>query len=100
MIGVLIIVAAVTVLIGIALLRGKCDEIIAGYSTAPVEERQRYDMKRLRLVAASFCFATAVLLFLFLFESDWALIVFCAACLLLCGILAVLVRTWVKKKKV
>lgn len=70
MIWVLIIVAAVTVLIGIALLRGKCDEIIAGYSTAPEEERQRYDMKRLRLVAASFCFAMAVLPFLLLFESD------------------------------
>lgn len=98
MIWVLIIVAAVTVLIGIALLRVKCDDIIAGYSTASEEKRKRYDMRRLRLVVASVFFATAVLLFLLLFESSWALIVFCSACLLLCGILAVLTRTWVKKK--
>lgn len=98
MIWVIAITATVLVLVGIAVLRGKCDEIIAGYSTASEEERQRYNMKRFRRVVASVFFVTAVLLFLLLFESAWAVIVFCAACLLLCGILAVLTCTWVKIK--
>ena len=40
----------------------------------------------------------AVLPFLLLFESDLGLIAFFSILLLLCGTLAVLTRTWVKKK--
>ena len=98
MIWVIVINAAVLVLLGIALLRGKCDDIIAGYSQMSVEKRQRYDIKRLRLVTASFSFTGAVLLFLFLFETAWAPNAFLAALLVLCGIYFVLVQTWVKKK--
>ena len=42
MIWVIIITAAVLVLTGIAVLHGKCDDIIAGYSTMPAEKRQKY----------------------------------------------------------
>ena len=98
MIWAIVINAAVLVLLGIALLRGKCDDIIAGYSQMSVEKRQRYDIKRLRLVTASFSFTGAVSLFLFLFETAWAPNAFLAATLVLCGIYFVLVQTWVKKK--
>ena len=98
MIWAIVINAAVLVLLGIALLRGKCDDIIAGYSQMSVEKRQRYDIKRLRLVTASFSFTGAVLLFLFLFETAWAPNAFLAALLVLCGIYFVLVQTWVKKR--
>ena len=98
MIWVIVINAAVIVLSGIALLRGKWDNLIAGYSQMSVEERQRYDIKRLRLVTASFAFTTAALLFLFLFETAWAPNAFLVASLALVGIYAVLVQTWVKKK--
>ena len=98
MIWVIVINAAVLVLLGIALLRGKLDNNIAGYGTLSEEKRQRYDIKRLRLVTASFSFTGAVLLFLFLFETAWAPNAFLAALLVLCGIYFVLVQTWVKKR--
>lgn len=98
MIWVIVINAAVMVLLGIALLRGKCDDIIAGYSQMSEEKRQRYNIKRLRLVTASYSFTGAVSLFLFLFETDWAPNAFLVATLVLCGIYFVLVQTWVKKK--
>ena len=98
MIWVIVINAAVLVLLGIALLRGKFDNNIAGYSQMSVEKRQRYDIKRLRLVTASFRFTGAVLLFLFLFETAWAPNAFLATLLVLCGIYFVLIQTWVKKK--
>ena len=98
MIWVIAISATFLVLLGIALLRGKCDEIIAGYGTLSEEKRQRYDIKRLRLVTASYSFTTAVQFFLFLFETAWALNAFLVATLVLCGIYFVLVQTWVKKK--
>ena len=99
MIWAIVINAALLVLLGIALLRGKFDNNIAGYSQMSVEERQRYDIKRLRLVTASYSFTGAVSLFLFLFETDWAPNAFLVATLVLCGIYFVLVQTWVKKKK-
>ena len=98
MIWVIVINAAVLVLLGIALLRGKLDNNIAGYGTLSEEKRQRYDIKRLRLVTASFSFTGAVLLFLFLFETAWAPNAFLATLLVLCGIYFVLIQTWVKKK--
>lgn len=98
MIWAIVINAAVLVLLGLALLRGKFDNSIAGYGTLSEEKRQRYDIKRLRLVTASCSFTTAVLLFLFLFESAWAPNAFLVASLALCGIYFVLVQTWVKRK--
>ena len=98
MIWAIVINAALLVLLGIALLRGKLDNNIAGYGTLSEEKRQRYDIKRLRLVTASFSFTGAVLLFLFLFETAWAPNAFLVATLALCGIYFVLVQTWVKKK--
>lgn len=45
---VLIIVAAMLAIMGVVILAGKGDNLIAGYNTASKEEREKYDVKRLR----------------------------------------------------
>ena len=72
----IIIVAIITVLFGVAYLRGKCDGFIAGYNTSSPEKQKMYDIKRLRLIVACFHFAIAALLFLFLMKNDLAATLF------------------------
>ena len=45
---VLIIVAAILLIMGIIILVGKGDNLIAGYNTASKEEKSQYNIKRLR----------------------------------------------------
>ena len=45
---VLIIVGATLVILGILILIGKGDNLIAGYNTSSKEERAKYNIKRLR----------------------------------------------------
>lgn len=43
------------VVLGIVLLMGKGDNLIAGYNTATPEERKKVDIVRLRIVMACIC---------------------------------------------
>lgn len=45
---VLYIVAAILAIMGIVILMGKGDNLIAGYNTASKAEREEYNIKRLR----------------------------------------------------
>ena len=45
---VLLIVAAPLLIMGIVILVGKGDNLIAGYNTASKEEKSQYNIKRLR----------------------------------------------------
>ena len=93
------IIAAITVLVGIAYLKGKCDGFIAGYNTMSPEKRKLYDIKRLRLVVACFHFAIAALFSLFLLKnSDLAATIFQACLVVLIVAVLVFANTWAKKK--
>lgn len=94
----IIIVAIITVLFGVAYLRGKCDGFIAGYNTSSPEKQKMYDIKRLRLIVACFLFAIAALLFLFLMKSDLAATLFLSIVAVLSVAAVVLANTWAKKK--
>ena len=98
MIWVIIITDAVLILTGIAVLHGKCDDIIAGYSTMPAEKRQQYDTDRLRILVAGLFFTEAALFFLWLIEAEWTKTVFLAASVASIVIYAILTHTWVKRK--
>ena len=93
-----LIIAIILVLAGIAYLRGKCDELIAGYNTSSPEKRKQYDIKRLRLVVACFHFALAPLSFLFLMRNDLAMTVFLSCVVVFSVAAVVLANTWAKKK--
>ena len=96
---VLIIVALVCAVMGILVLIGKGDNLIAGYNTASKEERERIDIKRLRWLVGGLLIVLAPMTVLMLgkesMASTWA---FCGIVFVLCIVVVVLANTWAKKK--
>ena len=96
---VLIIVALVCVGLGIWILIGKGDNLIAGYNTASKEEREQYDIKRLRGLIGGLLLVLAPLAPLMLgkesMASTWS---FCGIVFVLCIVVVILANTWAKKK--
>ena len=96
---VLIIVALVCAVMGILVLIGKGDNLIAGYNTASKEEREQYDIKRLRGLIGGLMVVLAPMVLLMLgnesMASTWS---FCAIVFVLCIVVVILANTWAKKK--
>ena len=97
---VLIITAAIMAIMGIIVLIGKGDNLIAGYNTASKEEREQYHIKRLRGLIGGLLVALAPMTFLMLREESmtatWS---FVGLTFVLTIIVVVLANTWAKKKK-
>ena len=95
----IIIVAALTALMGLVYLRGKGDGFIAGYNTASPEQKRRVIIERLRLLVAIFNFGIAALFFLYLLkDKDLATTIFFSALTLLAIVIIVLANTWAKRR--
>ena len=67
---VLIIVSIVFIALGVLILSGKGDFLIAGYNTASKEEKKQVNIKRLRLVIAVILFAIVLLFIPWLIGKD------------------------------
>ena len=97
---VLIIVALLCVGLGIWILIGKGDNLIAGYNTASKEEREQYHIKRLRGLIGGLLVVLAPMTVLMLkeetFTATWS---FVGLTFILTIIVVVLANTWAKKKK-
>ena len=94
------ILVAFLAILGIIILSGKGDNLIAGYNMASKEEKEKYDVKRLRLIFG--------LLFLLLAPSCFLLTIkdiqggqisFYVIVLVLIIVSLVLANTWAKKKR-
>ena len=97
---VLIILAAIMLIMGIVILVGKGDNLIAGYNTASKEEKSQYHIKRLRGLIGGFLLILAPMMVLLLGEESLASgFSFCALTLVLCIVVVILANTWAKKKK-
>ena len=96
----LIILAALLAIMGILILIGKGDNLIAGYNTAPKEERAKYDIKRLRWLTGGLLIILAPAMFLLNGEPSMGT-TFSFICLVfvLSIVVVVLCNTWAKKKK-
>lgn len=96
---VFIIVALVCAVLGILVLIGKGDNLIAGYNTATREEREQIDIKRLRKLVGGLLVVLAPLTLLQIgkesTESIWA---YCGIVFVLCIVVVILANTWAKKK--
>lgn len=94
-----IIITAVLAILGIVILIGKGDMLIAGYNTASEKERKKYNVKRLRLIFGILPLLLAIACF-FLFGSDSVEnhISFVVLATLLAIVSLVLANTWAKKK--
>jgi hypothetical protein len=96
---VVIILAAILAIMGVLILVGKGDNLIAGYNTASKEERSQYNVKRLRGLIGGLLIVVAPMIFL-LNEEDtmaaaWS---FVAIVFVLCIVVVILANTWAKKK--
>ena len=95
----LIIVAAIFVIMGVVILIGKGDNLIAGYNTASQKERAQYNIKRLRVLIGGLLIVLAPMLFLLLGETIATTGSFVALTVILCIIVVILANTWAKKKR-
>lgn len=94
---VVILVAALLLVMGIVILLGKGDNLIAGYNTASEQEKAKYDIKRLRGLLGGFLIILAPMLFLMLNETVEATGAFMGITTVLCIIVLILANTWAKK---
>ena len=96
---VVIIVAALLLIMGILILIGKGDNLIAGYNTASKEERAKYNIKRLRGLIGGLLIVLAPMTLLMLGEdtmaATWSFVGFT---LVACIVVVILANTWAKKK--
>ena len=97
-----IVIIVIMFVLGIVILSGKGDNLIAGYNTASDEERRKVNIKRLRIVVAGICILSPVVISLPVFigkEGDTSLHLFTAFCVILMTIIGlVFANTWCKRK--
>lgn len=102
MIVSLITLAAMAVLfaiMGIVILVGKGDNLIAGYNTASKEERAKYDIKRLRGLIGGLLLVLAPAMFMLYGEPSMGRsLAFASLVLVLSIVVVILANTWAKKK--
>lgn len=96
-------IAAVLLIFGIIILLGKGDMLIAGFNTASKEEKEKIDIKRLRLLTGGLCILLAVLVVPSQIiieksgEPRTATLLVSGAMVILAGIAILLANTWAKK---
>ena len=96
---VLIILAALFIIMGIIILIGKGDNLIAGYNTASEEERSQYNVKRLRVLIGGLLIVLAPMMLLLLGEESFAATgAFVGLTLALTMVVVILANTWAKNK--
>ena len=96
---VLIIVAAILLIMGIIILIGKGDNLIAGYNTASKEEKEQYNIKRLRgLIGGILVVLAPMMLLLLGKETLAATLSFVVLTFVLCIVMVILANTWAKKR--
>lgn len=95
---VLIGISVLCALMGLAVLLGKGDNFIAGYNTASEREKEKYNIKRLRLATGVTVLAVACLLPLYLLNvSDALRFTFSGILVAICIAGVILSNTWAKK---
>ncbi|MBQ6243521.1 MAG: DUF3784 domain-containing protein [Bacteroidales bacterium] len=92
------IIAAILLIMGIVILIGKGDNLIAGYNTASRKEREEYDIKRLRGLIGGLSIVLAPMMLLLGKESMTATFSFVALTFVACIVVVILANTWAKKK--
>ena len=95
---ILLLIAAAMAIMGIVILIGKGDKLISGYNTASEEEREQYNIKRLRGLIGGLLIVLAPMVFFMLGEETMAATgAFVVLTLILSIIVVILANTWAKK---
>lgn len=86
------------IILGIVMLLGKGDKLIAGYNTASEEEREKVNIVRLRIVMMIVCLLSSAFLPALLYFGDSYVPVLTAVFLVVLAICVIIANTWAKKK--
>ena len=94
-----IIIALLLFVSGVVVLTGKGDKLIAGYNTASKEEREKVNIKRLRLLIGGLLVVMAPLCFILDDNNNVnSGLIFTGIVVVLTIIVLVLANTWAMKK--
>ena len=94
-----IIIAIILAIMGIIVLAGKGDMLIAGYNTASKEEKEKVNIKRLRLLIGGLLVVMAPLCFILDDNNNVSSgLIFAGIVVVLTIIVVVLANTWAMKK--
>ena len=93
-----VIVASLLLIMGIVILIGKGDNLIAGYNTSSEEEKSNYNIKRLRGLIGGLLILLAPTTFLLGQESTAAPLSFTGITLVACIVVVILANTRAKVK--
>lgn len=92
------VLAGLFIIMAVLLLLGKGDMLIAGYNTASPQEREQYDIRRLRLLIALVLIISAVGMVLMALWPEKIAIAFSFIVIFICLLTVILANTWAKKK--
>ncbi|MBR5041706.1 MAG: DUF3784 domain-containing protein [Bacteroidales bacterium] len=94
------ILVALLAILGIIILSGKGDNLIAGYNMASKKEKEKYYVKRLRLIFGLLLILLAPACFLLTMEDTLSgQISFFVIVIVLITVSLILANTWAKKKR-
>ena len=95
-----IIIVIILMIVGVIILIGKGDFLIAGYNTASKEKKQKVNVKRLRIVIGGFLIIVALILLLLslIGNREIAHMITTITILIMTIVLLILANTWCIKK--
>ena len=93
----LFIIPGLLAVLGVVILSGKGDWLIAGYNTASHEEREKYNMRRVRGVLGTLIFIVACAVFLMQIMPEIYTILIAILLFILAFIAIGIINTWGKR---
>ena len=93
----IILLASLCLILALVILVGKGDGLIAGYNTASSKEREKYNIKRLRIVMFVLLVVTALFVLSILYTPPYLIGLTAQVLVIVCIIGVILANTWAKK---
>ena len=92
-----ILLAYLLLILALVMLVGKGDGLIAGYNTASPKEREKYNIKRLRIVLSVLMVVTALFVLSMLYTPPYLIGLTAQLLVIACIVGVILANTWAKK---
>ena len=93
-----VIFALIPLIMSIVIALGKGDSLIAGYNTASKEDKEKVNIKRLRLATVIMLLLSSIFVALLPFASQMQQYEMIAGLIFLVVIFIIIANTWCKKK--
>ena len=92
-----ILLASLLLILALVMLVGKGDGLIAGYNTASPKEREKYNIKRVRIVLSVLMVVTALFVLSMLYTPPYLIGLTAQLLVIACIVGVILANTWAKK---